>query len=489
MFAIVMALSFGPWLNHASAQDKPDSPSEVTAGETPATEANKPAKEGPLVYVLKVDDGITQAMLFYLRRGVKQAADAGADALVLDMKTPGGRVDVTEEIIDLLGKFEPKGSTYTYVNDEAISAGSFIACATRHIYMAPDGVIGAAAAVMGGGQDLGETMQMKISSYLRAKIRNVARANDHRPDVFEAMIDSNFVLKVDGEVMKPKGELLTLTASEAEEKFGDPPTTLLSAGTVDTLENLVAKIGPNATVITVEPTGYERVAYWITMIAPLLIGFVGILIYLEFQTPGFGIFGTLAIVFVLMFFFGHYVAGLSGNEVWLLFFLGLICLGVEFFLIPGTFAFGVVGLALIFGSLFWAMADYFPTEPLSFENIDLITPVWNLGLAAFITIGGTGVLMAVMPRVVRFSELEEATVKGSGHEPRDTSHLPAIGETGEALTPLRPAGTALFGTKRVDVTSDGQMIARGESVIVLAIEGLHVTVGPAATPTTEETSS
>ena len=68
------------------------------------------------------------------------------------MQTNGGRVDITEELISLINRFE--GRTVTYVNDKAYSAGAFISVATQEIYMAPVSVIGAAAPILmspGGG--------------------------------------------------------------------------------------------------------------------------------------------------------------------------------------------------------------------------------------------------------------------------------------------------------------------------------------------------
>jgi membrane-bound serine protease (ClpP class) len=51
-----------------------------------------------------------------------------------------------------------------------------------------------------------------------------------------------------------------------------------------------------------------------------------------------------------------------------------------------------------------------------------------------------------------------------------------LGHTGMALTALRPAGTAVFDGKRVDVVADGTFIEKGRSVKVVAVEGLRVVV-------------
>src|SRR5438034_8728195 len=67
-------------------------------------------------YVLPIRDDIMPPLVYLVRRGVKEAMEAKADLLVLDMDTNGGRVDVTEQIIDILNNF--KGQSATFVNKE-----------------------------------------------------------------------------------------------------------------------------------------------------------------------------------------------------------------------------------------------------------------------------------------------------------------------------------------------------------------------------------
>src|SRR5881628_2746153 len=105
-----------------------------------SAEISAPAKK---VYILPIREDIMPPLVYLVRRGVKEAMEAKADLLVLDMETNGGRLDTTREIISILEQFT--GDTVTYVNKDAFSAGAFIAVATRKIYMAPGSVIGAAA--------------------------------------------------------------------------------------------------------------------------------------------------------------------------------------------------------------------------------------------------------------------------------------------------------------------------------------------------------
>ncbi|MEM1058427.1 MAG: NfeD family protein [Verrucomicrobiota bacterium] len=461
-------------------------PAEEAATDTEETEAAE-VDDRTLVYILRIDEPITKALLYYLRRGVKEAADAEADMLIIDMNTPGGAGDAMQEIMDLIGKFEHQDQTYTYVNDEAISAGALIAASTRYIYFAPKGIMGSAAPVMSSGQDIPETLMLKVNSYMRAKLREVAERNGHRPSVFEAMIDSKYELKIGDEIIKPKDELLTLTASEALKEYGDPPEPLLSAGTVETVDALVEKVaGADARVVKFEPTGYEQVATYITYVAPILFSLGLVLGYLEFQTPGFGFFGGAAIVCLAIFFFGHYIAGLSSADesmiALLVFFLGALLIAVEIFLIPGTLLAGLTGAGLMLGALLWTMIDRFPGEAVIPSTAALETPMINLTLGVFLTIAGIAAVVAFAPRVVRKTGFEGADTLGSGRamEAPANGETLSVGDTGEALTPLHPSGAALIGGRRVDVISEGRVVAKGAPVVVTRVEGMRVVVEPAA---------
>src|SRR5262249_47634134 len=110
--------------------------------------------------VIPGQDQIASPVLFILRRGLTEGGREHADAVVLDMKTSGGALDVTFDIMEVLSKFS--GQSITFVDSEAVSAGAFIAASTGEIWFAPDGVMGAAAPVQSTGQDVDATMKQKI---------------------------------------------------------------------------------------------------------------------------------------------------------------------------------------------------------------------------------------------------------------------------------------------------------------------------------------
>src|SRR5688572_11736925 len=170
------------------------------------------------VYILPIRDDIMPPLVYLVRRAVKEAMDADADMIVLDMDTNGGRVDTTEEIIQIINQF--KGPTVTYVNQKAFSAGAFISFATQKIYMAPQSVIGAAAPIMmspggSGAEALPDTMEVKMTSALSALVRANAEKNGHNVEVADAMVKKTKELVMDGKVLNEKGQILTLTDREA----------------------------------------------------------------------------------------------------------------------------------------------------------------------------------------------------------------------------------------------------------------------------------
>ena len=314
------------------------------------------------VYVIPITDAINTPNSYILRRGLKDAIANDVDMVILDMDTPGGRLDITLEMMEMLDRFE--GITATYVNDDAISAGSFIAAATQEIYFAPQGKMGASAVIQGTGEDVGETAKQKINSYLRANIRAITEQYPYRSDVIRAMLDADFEFVLDDKVIKPAGELLTLTASEAMAEYGNPPQKLLAAGIYESIDELLdARFGVKGYVIRDFKITYsEEVAKWMNTIAPLLMGLGILLLFIEFKTPGFGIFGIGGLILLGIFFISHYIAGLAGNETIVVFILGVVLVGLELFVLPGTLIFALSGIFLILGSLLWTMVDYWPSS-------------------------------------------------------------------------------------------------------------------------------
>ena len=452
----------------------------------PSTAPAAPAGSGPVV-IIPIRDEIESSIVYIVRRGIREATECGARAVILDINTPGGRGDAMEEIMELVEGF--KGETVTFVNKKALSAGAFIAFATKRIWMAPSSTIGAAAPIlMGPGGDIQQlpvTFQKKISSAFSARLRATAQRNGHHPDLADAMVKETEGLVLDGVTVVKKGDILTLTDTEATKRYGKPSKPLLAEGVAADMDELLAKLGhAGAPVKRIEATGVERIARFITMISPvlLLIGIAGI--YLEFKTPGVMLPGVVGVLALVVFFFGHYVAGLSGSEEVLLFAFGLILIGVELFLLPGHVLPGFLGVVCVLVSVLWAMVEKLPAAP----------PIPGApampGLAAFqipmIKLAGAmigaGVLVAILLKFLPKARgaygglvLTKQLDKSGGFTSAET-HAELIGQKGVALSMLRPSGTARFGERVVDVITEGEFIPPGAHLEVVAVHGAQVVV-------------
>ena len=447
----------------------------------PATPATPPAvmvvsaaqpTRPKLVYVIPVHDQIGKPVLYILRRGLKEAIDRKADALVLDMNTPGGEMSVTLEIMDDLQKFP--GQTTAYVDKEAMSAGAFISAAAEEIYFAPGSVIGAAAPVTSGGGDIDATMKEKLVSYMKGKVRAVSEGKGFRGEVVSAMIDTDYELKIGDKVIKAKGGLLTLTANEAIKTYGEPPQALLGKGIAKDLDGLLAQKFGTGKYERVDfiVTWSERLAQLLTTVSPVLMGLGLLGLFIEFKVPGHGWFGAIGVVLLGLVFFGHYVAGLSGHEPVLFFILGLLLLAVEIFFFPGVFVMAATGLVLMLGSLLWAMADLWPNEPLRLSGEAFIQPLGSLGLGLGIAVASGALLLRFLPKGLFWDRMILHAAVGTsaqvaGVSPQSASGIDSlIGCRGIAATALHPLGQVEIDGRRYEAKVEVGDVALGDPVLV-----------------------
>jgi len=317
-------------------------------------------------------------------------------------------------------------------------------------------------------------MKQKIVSYLRARVRAVSEGKGYRGEVISAMIDANYELKIGDKIIKPKGELLSLTASEANERYGDPAQPLLAAGTAATLDELLTqKLGATAeSTRRFEVSPSEKFAVLLNSVRPLLLGLGLLLAFIEFKTPGFGVFGISAAVLLAAVFFGHYIAGFSGHEPVLVFVLGLLAVMVELIFFPGVVVVAAGGLLLMLGSLVWSMADLWPNEPITFSPEVFLEPVANLvaGLGVAVVLGL--LLARFLPRGWIWDRMVLATsVSGAaqmaGSAPDVVASAPSlIGARGVAVTGLYPSGQVEVDGHRYEARLAVGSVERGAAVVV-----------------------
>ncbi len=443
-------------------------------------------------YVIPIEGPIEKSLLYVFRRGLQEAERHEADAVIFDMDTPGGAVNVTEEIIQLIRDIETP--TYTFVRANAISAGAIISLATDYIYMTPGSKIGDAMPIMmapgGGAQSPGEDQQEKMVSYVDSLVRGVAQQTGRDEDLASAMVRRELEYKIGDEVICPEGQLLTLTDQEAAKVYtiDGEERPLLSEGTVEDFDAFLGEIGlADATIHRLEITGAERLARFISMIAPFLLTIGFLALYLEFQTPGFGAGAAVGIACLALFFLGHHIAGLAGMEEILIFILGVALLVVELLFVPGFGFIGMIGILLMFYGLLMGMVENLPERNIVQTLPELQIPFMTV-LGSFVAAGVLAIAVGRhLPKSRAFHRLvlDSSTSRDEGFQAAAEDTSPLVGEEGVATSDLHPSGSGRFGDRYLDIISRGEYVKRGTPIRIAEAHGNRLVVEPVDTPSEE----
>lgn len=439
------------------------------------------AEQEGVTYIIPIEGTIEKALLYVIRRGIQQAEKEKADALIIVIDTPGGQLDAADEIVRLL--LSVKIPTYAFVKAHAFSAGAIIALATDRIYMAPGSVIGAAMPIMitpfGGVQEMPEALVEKTISGVSALVRSAAQSKGHDPQLAEAMVRREKEFKIGDKVISPAGELLTLTNTEAEQLVGEDQHPLLSRGTVKDIDDLMKVIGRSGSrLVTIEVTKAEHIARFIASLSVILLacGLLGL--YIEFKTPGFGLPGIAGIICLVIFFWGHHIAGLAGMEELLIFFAGVALMLVEIFFIPGFGVVGILGAILMLVGLFLAMMPQLPDwSHYSWPGMDFKGPLMIIA-GAFVLVGL--VIYLLQPyfpksRLFQWLVLSKSERRDMGFSASALSRQ-LTGLKGRAVTPLRPSGAGEFGNQRLDIVTRGEFLDVDTPIQIVETHGRRIVV-------------
>ena len=412
-----------------------------------------PAAAQDRVVRVPVSGVVEMGLAPFVERVIEEAAASGAAAVVLEIETPGGRVDAAERITNAISRSEVP--VYAYVNMHAYSAGAMIALATERVFMRNGAVMGAATPVDGSGTKGSE----KIVSAMRAQMRSLAELRGRDPAVAEAMVDEQ--LAIEGVV--EEGKLLTLTTQEA--------VALGYAEAVDDWDGVTGALGLGRTEVTEATVNWaERLVRFFTnpVIAPFLLslGFLGLII--EIKTAGFGWAGIAGLLALALFFGAHLLVGLAGAEDIILVAIGAVLVGVEVLVIPGFGVFGIAGIVALIGGLFMAQIGQLPTRADFAQAATVLTTTMLL-----VAIAAWG-LLRYMPRSRRLKRsgvlLPESTDRDEGYTSADV-RSDLEGTEGVAITDLRPAGVGLFADERMDVVSESEWIEEGTRIRIMSAEG------------------
>ncbi len=280
--------------------------------------------------------------------------------------------------------------------------------------------------------------------------------------------------------VKPKGQFLKLTATQAED-LG------LARYTVDTRDpaEVYARYGVEpGKVRDASPAWLDRFASFLKLPAVtvllVVIGFTGLI--LELKVPGTTVPGIIAaLCFILVFWahtqFSNQVAVLAG----LLFILGLVLILLEVFVLPGFGAAGIIGVLLMLAGLGLVTMERIPENTAELGAVGVKMAQYLLGMIA--SFGLAFLLARYLPNIPYANRLMLVPPTEKPGAEAEPPVLPGaalaaslLGAVGTAVTVLRPAGTVRFGDQYIDVVTEGGYIPAGARVQVVEVEGTRIVV-------------
>jgi len=472
-------------------------------------------------WIIPIKGDIEPSLAAFVRREARRALNQGADVIIFEIDTFGGRVDSALEITSFIMSIRIARTVAWVTSGESSmgvswSAGALIAFACDVIYMAPGTSIGAAAPVISGPSGAASADEKTVAA-VRSQMAALAERNGHPTGLALAMVDYDVELwevMVDGQVraltlnelerlerenrnetmeidrifvISEVGKLLSLTAGEAY-NYG------LVTGLVNTREDLLSSLGVRGEVTESIPSVADDIISFLTSgaVQTLLILVGLVMIFLEIQSPGFGIPGIIGVIAFLIVFGAGALLGRVGSLEIILFIIGIGLLAVELFVLPGFGIMGISGILLIGASLIFSMQDFvIPTIDWEWDVLGRNAMVVFSGLIA--SIFGIAVIALVGPRLRLFDPIMLKTAitgTAGGLDPDSTlKEIPAeqrfqdeedfnllLGKIGTTDSILRPSGRALIDGKMYTVESDGEFVDSGRGVAVIRVRGNRIIV-------------
>ncbi len=498
---VAILLSFAP-----AELNEPNEPNQ------PVAEVNQ-AKAARIICTGMIDDGLYKS----IKRRTDLALADGVDYLIYEIGTYGGLLqsadDIAKYFILDVGK---KVKTVAYIRTEAISAGAMISVSCQDIIMLENTTIGDCAPITMGGKLEGVERE-KAESFTRAAFDRAAEANKYPQALLRAMVSMQLeVWQVkniqtgefeffetkrlpkdvnewdldDKELIVRDDEILTLTASRAAE-YGiarDVVGDVNEALSFFEQRDGVKFVGSAKVYETNWSEEMVRLVNSPAVMSILvLLAMLGV--YVEFNTPGVGLPGLVAVICFAIIIGSKYLIGLANWVEVAMFAVGIILLLVEFFVLPGFGIAGILGIVCIIGGMLGMLVKNPPDEwPIPQGEFE-----WQL-----FTEGALGLLIGFglflvaawlfarhLPKLGAFAGLTlvpAAAKKGDEFEASMTVAPEAaglklnVGDTGTVVTRLRPAGRAKFGEAIVDVVCEAEFIDNDTIIEIIEIHGNRVIV-------------
>jgi membrane-bound serine protease (ClpP class) len=407
---------------------------------------------GESVLVLPTRGVVNPVLASYITRGIDLARMREAEALVVELDTPGGLESSMREVIQATLASEVPVVFYVYPpGGRAASAGLFLTMAGHVAAMAPSTNIGSAHPVSGEGQPLDETMSAKVTNDAVALIRGLAERRGRNADWAERAVRESVNVSAEEalqlkvvDLVAPDLQTLLRDIDGREVQLASGPRVLRTAG---------------KPVETVEMGFLERLLHLLSdpTIAYILmtVGVYG-LIY-ELASPGAilpGVAGVLALVLAL-----YSLGTLPVNYAALVLIgFGFILMIADVTLTPGVGALAAGGLlSLLIGSLLllYSLPPYLTLSPFAVAGV----------------VGTTAAFFLIVIRgVVRVSR-RPPVMGGSA----------MVGQRGVARSEVQTSGGMVFvGGELWRARASSGQIASGDAIEVVGLDGLTLVVRKAA---------
>ena len=424
-----------------------------------------------------------------------QVRQHGANFICLWIDSPGGSLVDAMNLANYLAELDPAVvRTVAYVPSEARSVAGLIALACDQVVLGRDAVLG------GTGVDDYSPEELQLAQ--ESLRNNLAPKKSRAWSLWAALVDADvhvfrFTNKRDGqvdyfadaewqaqpdpavwergaEVTKP-GEPLLVHGDQALE-LG------IARHVVGDFTAFKDRYGIEEELAVAEPgwADYLIDALAAPAVAWLLLLIGGAALYAELQAPGIGVGGFVAGICFLLYFWSKHLDGTAGWLEVLLFTAGVSCILLELFVLPGVAVFGLGGGLLVIASLILA-SQTFVLPHNEYQLAQLRDSLLGLVAAGMGVVAIAMLIHRYLPHTALFGHM--VLEPPSDEELEDLEHREALvdfdhllGHEGQTTTQLTPSGKARFGEELVDVIADGQVVGRGETVVVVAVHGNRVVV-------------
>jgi len=459
-----------------------------------------------------IDDGLYQS----IQRRTQIALDADVEYIIYEISTYGGLVSAADDISKYLLDASKGAHTVAYITTEAISAGAMISVHCQDIIMLENATIGDCAPItLVPSQKLEGVEREKTESFIRGIFDRAANANGYPRALLRAMVtmqievysvrniktgeneyfekdelpkDANEYDIGNKKLAVREDQLLTLIAADALEYGIARAVVKDRAGTLGFLAERDGVTFAGEPLV-LKTLWSEEMVRWLN--SPAVMGVLVMIallgVYIEFNTPGLGLPGLVAVICFVIIIGSKYLVGLANWLEVALFVVGIILLLIEIFLLPGFGIAGMLGITCVMIGLFGMLIKNPPNRvpwPDSPANWDVFMDGLmglSFGFLGFVVLAW--ILTKYLPKLQFLSGLILVpAVAKQGTEMEISMTAPPepgtigvkIGEIGEVVSTLRPTGKARFGNAIVDVVAEAEFLDKGTQIEIIQIHGNRV---------------